>query len=219
MALRLPPPRSRQRQRASLLVEAILAASMAMLVLAVVAPLWKVHLTHMKRARDLALLEALVNKDINAFRQYASQWKAQSGPYSNVILPEHKELTKVSPRAQVEENRGATSYEAADYCLYTGNLEQQFRSDLGAYKTYFDSFDHLPDTTTLSRSLTFTEVPPYKLKRVVERPRNFDPENPDAKAFTLRLRYTLYNNDGVTPASDLPFRRTADVQVEAQYAC
>ncbi|MEB3243137.1 MAG: hypothetical protein VKO44_05820 [Cyanobacteriota bacterium] len=219
MALRLPPHRSRQRLRATLLMEAILAASMAMLVLAVVAPLWQVHVKHMKKARDLDLLEALVIKDINSFRQYASQWKAQSGPYSNIILPDNKELTKVSPRAQVEENRGATSYEAADYCLYTGNLEQQFRSDLGAYKTYFDSFAHLANSTTLSRSRTFDDVPPYKLKRVVERPLDFDPANPDVKAFTLRLRYTLFKSDGVTPATDLPFRRTADVQVEAQYAC
>lgn len=74
------------KESASILLEAVLAAVIAMGTLAIIAPMFAKQLELTRRARDIALIEAAVNEDIANIRQYATYYRLRSGGYSSQLI-------------------------------------------------------------------------------------------------------------------------------------
>ncbi len=212
------------------LLESLVAVAFSATALAIITPMFSNQIEVAKRARDLDQIEAVVNRDINAYRHYARYWRAISkGPYSRAFA------SPTSPSADLNllvynptpssclswtttTANGATIANA-------GKLERDFASDAAQYINYFPNGVSISVAQGTTGSFKeFSEVPGYKIRRIVELPPPVSMANVTASSVnpnaprTVRLRYRLVDMSNQVIAN-MPFERTADVQVEAQFWC
>ena len=232
MAYLSVPRFSRQKGESGfVLLEALVAVAFSATALAIITPMFSKQIEAAKRARDLDQIEAVVNRDINAYRHYARYWRAISkGPYSTAFADPTSpsadlNLLVYNPTPSSCQSWSTTTSNGV-IIANAGKLEQDFASDAALYTSkYFpNGVSIILAQGTTGPFKEFSEVQGYKIRRVVDIPLagsmanvTASSANPSAPR-TVRLRYRLVdmNNQAIT---NMPFERTADVQVEAQFWC
>jgi len=201
-----------QRERGSILLEALIASAILTLVTATIAPLFLRHLELAKRTRDLNMVEAIVNRDINSFRHFSRFWKAFSGPYSSDIL--RNEITLTSPSPQNNGNRPLT-YAPGEYCftwepLKKDYLERSMSSDISSYGNSMPGGIDLKLSQGVSYR-TLADLPGYEVRRYMT-----SVSLTGVNANAIRLSYLVVAKPNSPP---LPFSRVAEIPIEAQFWC
>ena len=215
------PSRSFRLQRrlptepGSILLEAVLAATIALSTLAIIAPMFAQQIELARRARDTDLIETAATQDVNSIRRFARYWRAKSGSYSQAYLTPN--VTGLNPNstggAYTQRDSGTISYTSLtrNECLTKDGLLINFLADLKNFPDANIDMVNYPRVFDLAEDIT----PPalasrYKLTRKLQRLRT-DPGMP-----TLRISYQLTPLDNASP---IAFERTAELQLEMQNAC
>lgn len=194
----------------SVLLEAVLAATTALVALAIIAPMFARQLELSRRARDTDLVEMAVNQDINAIRQIVRYMRMRSGPYSRGYIDKKGLITGLGAYNQTS----YIQYEPASIfeCSSKNSLNRIILDDLKQYKFAGITIVNYPRVLGLAEDIT----PPssalkgrYKLTRTLE-------SVPDSSVPTLRMRYALQNLGSAAP---LAFERSAELQVEIHNGC
>ena len=195
----------------SVLLEAVLAATTALVALAIIAPMFARQLELTRRARDTDLVEMAVNQDINAIRQIVRYMRMRSGPYSRGYIYKNAFITGLSSGYN---QTSYIQYEPASIfeCTSKNSLNRIILDDLKQYKFAGITIVNYPRVLGLAEDIT----PPssalkgrYKLTRTLE-------SVPDSSVPTLRMRYALQNLGSAAP---LAFERSAELQVEIHNGC
>lgn len=199
----------KRRQAGFLLLEAAIAAGFAAMALTIYTSILQKQIDLAKRARDLDMIEMLINEDITAFRHQARLWKMSSGPSY--------------PSLGLNVSDIVTYRLAAGDCYawaIKGILEMGFRSDLANSKPAL-----IPGTIKLNTPISSDYYQGYTITRTTSAPVNItDVGNtlyvpPESAAYTLRLTYTVTPKS--PPGTRLPnvLERVVDVQIPAQFSC
>jgi hypothetical protein len=205
--------KGRKGERGSILLEALIASAILTLVAATIAPLFIRHLELAKRTRDLNMIEAIVNRDINTFRHFSRFWKAFSGPYSSDLM--RNEITLTTPSSQNNSQRPMT-YAAGEYCFTWEDkkkdyLEKSMSTDIAAYGASMPGgIDLIPDTGLSYRTLAV--LPGYEVRRYMA-----SVSLTGVNANAIRLSYLVVATSSNSPP--LPFTRFAEIPIEAQFWC
>jgi hypothetical protein len=196
-----------------MLLEAAIASAFAITALTVYAKIMNRQLEMSRRARDLDLIEAVVNQDINAIRHQSRLWNMARGPYSDKF-PIKMDKANVVVYFQ-------TNCDAWDS---KGKLDRSFRSDLGLYSKL------VPGGTDIRDSKLISTVRGYRIFRSYSTPVvNLTSEgsiSPAANhaAQTMRVAYTISLDPALAKNYPVGFRplsfeRTADIQVPVGLFC
>lgn len=204
----LKPPGAEQ---ASFLMEAVIAAVLALSTLAAIAPLFAQQIELAKRARDTDLLEAAATKDVNAIRQVARYWRMQEGPYSKKKGSQgFLDSSLTSARYYEQRNSGAVSFDPDIDCT---NKDEFIFAFLADFKNLTSVIDISKRPRQFNSPIDIT--PPklasrYTLERTLSRLSN----DPGIPTLVVSYKLTPLNN-----APALAFERTAEVQLEMHQAC
>jgi type II secretory pathway pseudopilin PulG len=199
-----------------ILLEAVVAAAFASTILAVITPLFMRQIELARNARDLDLIEAAVNEDINAVRHYARFWRLSSGPYSPAVF---SAFGLGSSSSMIYDGTGI-----CDAWSSKGKLEFAFSSDLNSsnYATKMPGGIAVDQTSALANDV----VPGYRIARTVSYPISTLELTPaqatNHNQTTIRLRYAVRKRVGTTNvfvSMPFSFERTADIQIPAQFSC
>lgn len=198
-----------------ILLEAVVAAAFAYTTVVYISPLFIRQIELARNARDLDLIEAAVNEDINAVRHYSRFWRLASGPYS--------------PGTFSALGLGYSSsmiYDATGVCdtwSNKGKLEAGFNSDLGNYATKMPGGFSIHSSNT---AVNIDIVRGYRIARTIHAPTNTALLQPaqatNNNQNTVRLRYTVRKRIGdsnIFSSMPFSFERTADIQIPAQFSC
>ena len=202
MAYRSHPQPAKRGEPALFMLEAMIAAAFAAAALSVYVVILNRQTQLANQAKDLDLIEAVVNEDINAIRHAARTSYISTAS------------TKVS---------GTTIYEPLS-CevawLKKGNFDKQFIQDSTKYSSKFPgaNYINLGDPNQLS-------VKGYQIKRTATAPNNINlatgtqvnVRTANNAETTLRVTYTLKKGDKTTVP--FAFERTADILFDAAFFC
>jgi len=203
MAYRFHPRPAKRGEPALFMPEAMTAAAFAAAALSVYIVILNKQTELANRAKDLDLIEAVVNEDINAIRHAARSWGIR------------EPAIKVS---------GASLYDISGICRLTmnfkGQLENAFRSDISTYAPKF------PGANTINfNNPNQLTVKGYQIKRDVTVPprstlgtgTQVNVKTANNAETTLRVTYTLTKDD----KTQVPFafERTADILIDAGFSC
>ena len=205
------PRPNRKKEDGTILVEALIASAVMVVVFAAVIPLFLRHLELARRARDLDLVEAVVNRDINTYRHYSRFWQAFSGPYSTEIL--RQDITIATPSVQNNGKRPMT-YAPGGNCFTWDDqflMQRSMASDISSYVKFMPGGIDLGLTQNLGYKL-FDQVPGYRIKRFVQSVSALS-----FNALVIRLTYRVEPVSNNFPS--LSFNRVAEIPIEAQYWC
>jgi hypothetical protein len=209
MALRSLQRRFQKGEAGFILMEVVVAA-----VFSAVALTASIHILNRQsnmafKARDLAMIQAAVNEDINSIRHEARFWKWLNSYYRpNVPSGTPPNELVYQPLAEC---RGW------DYA-FGGRMEADFRSDIGEYT-------NIPGAIPITKSVIAKTVPGYDVRRTISIPPTFDSSNNastttsgDRLNYTIRVTYTakplVTNPNGVKT-----FDSTTDILIPAQFSC
>lgn len=197
----------KRQQTGFLLLEAAIAIGFAAAALSIYTSILQKQIDMAKRARDLDMIEILVNQDINALRHQARLWKLNI-PYASTGYNDYSVMTyDISTRCQS--------------WLLKGNLESSYRTDLGSYNA-------VPGANRLTPASGDTnfQVQGYTINRTSSAPVNItDVKNanyvpPESSAQTLRINYKVTQSSS-TPKT-IPIillERNVDIQIPIQFSC
>lgn len=200
MAYRSHPRPAKRGEPALFMLEAMTAAAFAAAALSVYVVILNRQTQLANQAKDLDLIETVVNEDINAIRHAARSFGLSS-------------TTKVS---------GAYIYDPGGTCNITrkGNFDNAFRSDISKYMIRFPganniNFDNPNQLTVKGYQITRTVSLPNDSNLTTSTQVNVRTAN-NAES-TLRVRYTLTKDDKTTVP--FAFERTADILIDAAFSC
>lgn len=166
-----------------------------------------------RRARDLDLIEAAVNQDINAFRHQARLWYLWRGPYSATF---NDSVYTASPNV--------ITYAPLDDVCYAWGAGKKGYFEKNSFS---DNYRYLkvPGAIDISqRSTSIGSVSGYNIQRLVSFPSapttsvNGDSAANNYIAQTLRVTY-IVTIPGTPPKRAFSFERTADIQIPAGTFC
>jgi len=201
------PPRA---EAGSILLEAVLAAVLAISTLAIIAPMFSKQIEQARRARDTDLLEVAATKDTNALRQFARYWRMKSGPYSSSFLTASATGFTYSQRQSESIGYQPT---ARSECLTKDSYLRNFFADLKPFALKSASIEVVnpPRIFNLAEDVTPTGLSSrYLLTRTLQNLSN------DPSVSTMVVTYKLSPLNGAPP---LAFERSAELGLEMHTGC
>lgn len=196
---------------ASILLEAVIAAVIAMGTLAAIAEVFNRQFELIRRARDTDLLEAVVRKDINAIRQFSRLHLISSGPFSD----QHIDRLNPANPGLYTGNQTVQTYSPinAIYCRDKQRLNNFFLADMKNMKSSGIVDLAIPYFIGIPETITPDGIKDrYKLTRLLQTVTSTSTE------FVPSLRIT-YNLEPIGKAEALAFKRTAEIQIQYMNGC
>jgi hypothetical protein len=209
MALRFLQRRLPKGEAGFALMEAVVAAGFSAVALSASLHILNRQSEMAFKARDLALIQAAVNEDINSIRHEARFWKWMNSYYRPNIA------SGTPPNEMIYSPVGECR--AWDYAL-GGKMEADFRSDMGEYT-------NISGAIPITRSVIAKSVPGYDVRRTIAIPAPFDTTNSaTTTAAVNRLNYTIRVTYTARPLATNPkgvrtFDSTTDILIPAQFSC
>lgn len=207
---RRQPNFPRKAEPAGILLEAVLATAIVGIALSFIVPeMFARQLELSRRTRDTNLVEAAVNRDINAYRQWARIFRLRRGPYSDKYIPS-----------------SSWSYDSINGALAVYNVSTAggFREGVcGKMRDFvLESLDDIPVANfNPDFAKNSTKIPlPKQLEGRYTLTRSYDFSRTTTDVMTYRINYKLEPNPGATSKIEpLAFQRSAEIQIEAVNAC
>lgn len=212
MDLRFFPRRRQRRDKGFALMEVVVAAGFSAVALSASLVILNRQSEMAKKARDLAMIQAAVNQDVNAIRHMARTWYWSNSFYKDASINGDS-----PPNEMIYKSPGECAFLTS-----AGSLERGFRSDVPSYK-------NLNSTISFDNSYVSPGVSGFQIKRSLVIPqasqvsttgstiRGEDATN------TFRVTYSVSSlktgTDGSQTTSPYPFERTVDVLLPAQFSC
>ena len=214
MAFRSLQRRKTGREPGFALMEAVVAAGFSALALSASLLILNRQNQIANRARDLSLIQAAVNDDIAAIRQFARHWNWLNSPYANT-----SNFSNTATYTAI--------YSAGASCssfTSKGMMEFAARSDLASYSKQFSG------SYPIAWSGATKTVPGFQIRRQISRPgvttqdsKSTSTTPTDDATYTFRVTYTVFSekkeSNGTVTFKPYPFNQTADILLLAQLSC
>ena len=194
-----------------MLLEAAAAAAFAAAAMTVYTLIINKQTELSRRARDLDLIEAVVNQDINAFRHRARIFQLFRGPYTATVG-----IKVTTPGVVTYNPRGpdCRAWEAGK----KGFFEKNFMSDLDKYHANMPGAINIMNNRTPIGSVAgYRIIRSYSVPVVTNTSVNGNTSPNNSSAQTFRVTYTVTAVG--TSAQPIAFERTADIQIPAANFC
>lgn len=194
-----------------MLLEAAAAAAFAAAAITVYTVIMNKQMELSRRARDLDLIEAVVNQDISAIRHQARLWQLTRGPYSDVIK---KNLVKSNVMTYEPKNSICYAWENGG----KGILDRNFMSDLNTYSNLVPgAINIIRNRVSIGAVRGYTITRNYSTPVVTSTSINNGISLNNSAAQTMRVTYVV--TTAGTTTQPFAFERTADIQIPAGNFC
>lgn len=213
MDLRFFPRRRQRRDKGFALMEVVVAAGFSAVALSASLVILNRQSEIAQKARDLAMIQAAVNQDINAVRHAARIHWWKNSYYKDATI------NGDSPPNEM-------IYEPVNECVkpaLAGWMERMFTTDIVGYKAYNRNVDFnipyvLPGVSGFQIKRAFVSPSqPNQISTTVSAIRGEEETN------TVRVVYSVSSvktgPDGVQNISPYPFKRSVDVLLPVQFYC
>jgi hypothetical protein len=194
-----------------MLLEAAAAAAFAAAAMTVYTLIMNKQMELSRRARDLDLIEAVVNQDINAIRHQARMWELARGPYSDTV---RKNVTTSSVMTYNPRNGVCYTWESGK----KGFVDKNFLSDLSNYSGIIPgAIDVSGNRVRIGSVAGYWIVRNYSVPVVTSTSVNGTTSPNNSAAQTFRVTYNVTIAGSTT--QPFAFERTADIQIPAANFC